>query len=368
GTPVAFLLTEDKTVEPLQEWLVSVETYAGISYRYITTDDSNVEYKAIKQGLGDHVRIHLCLWHIARAWNTQIKSRVKHDNPVKRQHLQAEARKAMHDIMYQPDLRTARQMIVDFRLFCQEHSKLLLEYMENNYFTEDRRLLRMKSYRQDVYYGAMDTNNYVESWHNQLKTNHLKNHYRARPDRILYILTSSVLEAFKKEEFGAIIQVGRKTKGQILDILRRRDVEAMSDETIEKHVRFIEGRCTVLSPTNSQQFHEISLAVNLIQNCDCEYFLRYRRLCKHMLMAIRKFPILRLPFNNHFCAPSILGAAATATLMRTVTEEIKEDEKNEMEKVDQGKAEHEREQRNLKERLRALTESLLRYTRDAVVD
>ncbi|KAF8927521.1 hypothetical protein BGZ47_002106 [Haplosporangium gracile] len=326
GIPVAFLLTEDKTAESLQEWLVSVEAYAGISFSYITTDDSNVEYKTIKQGLGDHVCIHLCLWHIARAWNTQIKSRVKHDNPVKRQQLQAEARKAMHNIMYQSDLRTARQMIVDFRLFCQEHSNLLLEYMENNYFTKDRRLLWMKSYRQDVYYGAMDTNNYVESWHNQLKANHLKNHYRARPDRILYILTTSVLEVFKKKEFGAITQVGRKTKGQILDVLRRKDVEAMSDETIEKHVRFIDGRCTVLSVTNFTLFHEVLLAVNLIQGCTCEYFLRFHRLCKHMLMAVRKFSILRLPFNNHFCAPSILGTAATATLMHTVTEETKADE------------------------------------------
>ncbi|KAF9944185.1 hypothetical protein BGZ70_004935, partial [Mortierella alpina] len=176
--------------------------------------------------------------------------------------------------------------------------------MESNYFTEDRRVLWMKSYRQDVYYGAMDTNNYVESWHNQLKTNHLKNHYRARPDRILYILTTSVLEAFKKEEFGAIFQVGRKTKGQILDILRRKDVEAMSDELIENHVRFIEGRCTVLSPTDSRRFHDI---------------------------VGRKYdPRLRLRVLSPSSPSVILGAAATATLMRTVTEETKEDKKSEI--------------------------------------
>jgi len=368
GIPVAFLLTEDKTAEPLQQWLVGVEAYAGISFRYITTDDSSVEYKAIKQGLGDHVRIHLCLWHIARAWNTQIKARVKHDNPVKRQILQAEARKAMHDIMYQPDPLIARNMIVNFRLFCQENSKPLLEYMEDNYFAEERRLLWMKSYRQDVYYGAMDTNNYVESWHNQLKANHLKNHYRARPDRILYILTVSVLEIFKKEEFGVIIQVGRKTKGQVLDILRRRDVEAMSDEIIEKHVIFIEGRCTVESLTYPGLYYALSLAVNLIQGCSCEYFARYRRLCKHTLMAVRKFPILRLPFNNNFCTPSVLGTVATATLNYAVMEAKKVEEEHKIEQAEQDKIEHEREQKHLKERFRALTESLLRYTRDATID
>ncbi|KAF9079097.1 hypothetical protein BGX23_005079, partial [Mortierella sp. AD031] len=53
GIPVAFLLTEDKTAEPLQDWLLALEAYAGTSFRYITTDDSKVEYKAIKDGFGD---------------------------------------------------------------------------------------------------------------------------------------------------------------------------------------------------------------------------------------------------------------------------------------------------------------------------
>ncbi|KAG0062555.1 hypothetical protein BGZ89_010564 [Linnemannia elongata] len=297
-----------------------------------------------------------------------IKARVKHDNPVRCQILQTEARKAMHDIMYQPDPLIARQMIVNFRSFCQENSKSLLEYMDDYYFPEERRLLWMNSYRQDVYYGAMDTNNYVESWHNQLKTKHFKNHYRARPDRILYFLTVSVLEVFKKEEFGAIIQVGRKTKGQVLDILRRRDVEALSDEIIMKHALFIEGQCTVESLTYPGLYYELSLAVNLIQSCSCEYFTRYRRLCKHMLIAVRKFPILRLPFNNSFCAPSVLGTVATATLKNAVMEATKVEGESKIEEADQDKFDHEREQKHLKERFRALTESLLRYTRDAIVD
>ncbi|KAF9540546.1 hypothetical protein EC957_004027, partial [Mortierella hygrophila] len=98
GIPVAFLLTEDKTAEPLQDWLIALEAYAGITFRYITTDDSKVEYKAIKHGLGDHVRIHLCLWHVARAWATQIKKLVTNDNPFQQHRLQADARLYLHKI------------------------------------------------------------------------------------------------------------------------------------------------------------------------------------------------------------------------------------------------------------------------------
>jgi hypothetical protein len=62
-----------------------------------------------------------------------------------------------------------------------------------------------------------------------------------------------------------------------------------------------------------------------------------------MLIAVHKFSMLCLPFNKHFCAASIIGTAATATLMHMVTEETNADEESEKEKVDQDKIKHERE-------------------------
>jgi hypothetical protein len=67
-------LIEDKAAGPLRDWLKDLEICAGIGFRYISTNDSRVKHKAIKQGLGDNVKIHLCLLHIARAWSMQIKS------------------------------------------------------------------------------------------------------------------------------------------------------------------------------------------------------------------------------------------------------------------------------------------------------
>ncbi|KAF9316458.1 hypothetical protein BG006_003524, partial [Podila minutissima] len=51
-----------------------------------------------------------------------------------------------------------------------------------------------------------------------------------------------VLETFKKDEFGALIHVGHKTKGEILDILCQQDVQAMTEDIIQKHCLFVEGR------------------------------------------------------------------------------------------------------------------------------
>ncbi|KAG0007703.1 hypothetical protein BGZ81_004651, partial [Podila clonocystis] len=155
--------------------------------------------------------------------------------------LQADACQFLHKIMYEYDRTMANNLIFLFRQVWGVLSKPFMDYMEEHYLKENRHRLWMKSYHQDIYYVSMDTNNYVESWHNQLKSNHLKHHYQARPDHILYILTEVVLETFKKEEFGALICVGRKTKGKILDILHQRDVQAMTEETIQRHCLVVGG-------------------------------------------------------------------------------------------------------------------------------
>jgi len=225
-----------------------------------------------------------------------------------------------------------------------------MDYMEEHYFKENHHRLWMKSYCQDIYYTSMDTNNYVESWHNQLKSNHLKHHYRARPDRILYILMEIVLETFKKDEFGALICVGRKMKGKILDILCQQDVQAMTEETIQKHCLFIEGRYIVESVTFPGRYYGVTQTNGLMNSCTCEYFLRHQRLCKHILMAIRKFPsILRLPFKNDFYISRTLIASSAALDLK---QDIMQHETSE----------EEQEQNRMHVRAQALVESFSHYS------
>jgi len=109
-----------------------------------------------------------------------------------------------------------------------------------------------------------------------------------------------------KEEIGALISIGRRTKGEVLNISHRREVTVIAD------------RYSVESMTFSGLFYEWSVAElsdaeSRISSCICEYFVRQHRLCKHMLMAVRKFPkTLVLPFNNNFHARSVLAVAAIA--------------------------------------------------------
>ncbi|KAF9197623.1 hypothetical protein BGZ49_001855 [Haplosporangium sp. Z 27] len=187
GIPVAFLLTSDFTAKPIELWLRALSQYVG-PFRYITIDDSATERCAIQSAFGD---------------------------------TRYEARKALRDIMYEPDLLRARELIQAFRDDWGNRYLEFAKYMEVNYFNSEARMRSwMKAYRQGGFYAEMDTNNFVESWHNLLKNHFLKGHFRSRVDRVVYLLDTKVLRYYKLDEFQTNVRVGRKSKGEIMDILR----------------------------------------------------------------------------------------------------------------------------------------------------
>ncbi|KAK3835656.1 MAG: hypothetical protein J3R72DRAFT_358589, partial [Linnemannia gamsii] len=46
----------------------------------------------------------------------------------------------------------------------------------------------MFCYRQDLSYASIDTNNYIESWHNTLKQHFLRDKQQRRVDTVIYVL------------------------------------------------------------------------------------------------------------------------------------------------------------------------------------
>ncbi|KAI8890119.1 hypothetical protein K501DRAFT_160578, partial [Backusella circina FSU 941] len=62
---------------------------------------------------------------------------------------------------------------------------------------------------QTQYGTNMETNNYVESWHNQLKTTYLKRKPNRRLDRLIYILVNDVEPEFISNVNRVILGIGR---------------------------------------------------------------------------------------------------------------------------------------------------------------
>ncbi|KAF8978824.1 hypothetical protein BGZ46_006116 [Entomortierella lignicola] len=186
-------------------------------FKCITTDDTLTVRAALIDAFGDRVKRLLCLWHVARAWSQKIRSVFA--GVESSDNLQSSARSDLRDIMNEMDIFEARKKIA---AFCVKWAPfpLFIDYMNNYYFRSvDRMRSWMKAYRTKPYMCIMNTNNYVESWHNHLKSHVLKNHRGPRGDRLLWLLSHSALDYLQHEESRAFIQVERKTKGQALDLL-----------------------------------------------------------------------------------------------------------------------------------------------------
>ena len=61
-----------------------------------------------------------------------------------------------------------------------------------NHYLEHERVFKWARAYQIQIFTNMETNNYIESWHNQLKTNYLQRKRNRRLDRLIFILVNDV--------------------------------------------------------------------------------------------------------------------------------------------------------------------------------
>ncbi|KAG0003643.1 hypothetical protein BGZ80_005761, partial [Entomortierella chlamydospora] len=148
----------------------------------------------------------------SRTWSQKIQVLVSDNNDWETKILRDGARKALCGIMYEPNLLRARERIKEFRDNWGRRFPEFTQDMEANYFNRELRTESwMTTHRQELY-DEMDTNNFMESWHNLLKNHFLKGRQ------------ISFLRYFKLDEFQENVRVGRKSKGEIMDTLCQRKV------------------------------------------------------------------------------------------------------------------------------------------------
>jgi hypothetical protein len=100
----------------------------------------------------------------------------------------------------------------------------LIQYLDKKYFgsAEDVDAIDiqkhwMTCYRQDVSYSHIDTNNYIESWHNILKRHFFRDRQQRRPDTVIYILAYMAIPHFQQKCNRSILKVGRMTPAQKIE-------------------------------------------------------------------------------------------------------------------------------------------------------
>lgn len=77
GLPVCFFVTDREIIPTLEQWLTWLKTNFALKLKTIMIDCSATEVTAIKNVFNNDVQVLLCHWHIKRAWETNIKQKVK---------------------------------------------------------------------------------------------------------------------------------------------------------------------------------------------------------------------------------------------------------------------------------------------------
>ncbi|KAG9063997.1 hypothetical protein KI688_004111 [Linnemannia hyalina] len=192
----------------------------------------------------------------------------------------------------------------------------LLKYLDKNYFgrsmfkahewqVKETQESWMLCYRQDVSYASIDTNNYIESWHNTLKRHFFRDKQQRRPDTVIYVLAILAVPHFQQKCIRSIVNVGRMNPAQseelkktaiAVDHIKTREskgyvgayITQTSDDTL-----YVE------SFTNPTVGYDIKIDFSKtptghITRCTCEYFQNHRSCCKHIALVQVEIPSISL--------------------------------------------------------------------------
>lgn len=165
---------------------------------------------------------------------------------------------------------------------------------------------RWSSAWRDFPHESIGTNNFIESWHNQLKTNYLGFMRRQRLDFLIHVLAKKVYPDFKHAHFQVLVgyAVRRKTKAERM---ARSKAMAWDIEDAQDMVDIQEVDQDIIVEVQSFEvddvWYHLILSTNdnhdnpSIKGCSCVVG-QAEEICKHMFLAerISKYPIQQSRF------------------------------------------------------------------------
>lgn len=293
GYPVSYLFTLDHTSRPLKNWLAHNKDL-GLRPLKITIDCSNVEGNALAD-IYPGIPVQWCAFHVGRALWHNLNTRVtgeaaKDDRKAMMSHLK--------DIMWKKDPAEARSQLLAFQS-AYSTQPTFLEYF-NRQWVKEGRFEKWTAAHQPNFETNMETNNYVESWHNQLKTFYLERRRNRRVDRLIYILVQDVQFDMEHNVERATHNIGRMSaaerKARARELAAESIPSSMLDDVV--HWNVVNGNMSVASLSSPDERYTISLQDEEIMRCECQDFTYRRAPCKHMFLAKRAHPQLTMTIHH----------------------------------------------------------------------
>ncbi|CEG74033.1 hypothetical protein RMATCC62417_09306 [Rhizopus microsporus] len=259
---------------------------ASLCPEKITIDMSGVEENAIRNILPS-VNIQWCLFHVLRAVSQQVRAKLVleslSDSKKAHQAVISQLKEMMWENSRAEYTRKLSQFIQEFSIY-----PAFMLYFKNSYLDNDRFIKWTRAYQPDRYIN-METNNYAESWHNQLKTSYLQSRRNRRVDRLVYILVNDVEEDFISNINRIRMNVGR-TELEAEEVNIHVAMDMISE--VERASLY-----NVQSFNNADETYEVRVDNDTVKSCSCPDFRYRNRACKHMFLLGRctKYDVWRDP-------------------------------------------------------------------------
>ncbi|SAL97838.1 hypothetical protein [Absidia glauca] len=116
GFPTAYMITNDQSVGPLNQWLAHLRTTSSFGPLSITIDCRIPEVNAIKRQFPSAI-IHYCAFHVIQAWKRQLKAKVRLDASFTSSELgrfREYILSQLKALLFEPDLDSLHQQLADF--------------------------------------------------------------------------------------------------------------------------------------------------------------------------------------------------------------------------------------------------------------
>ncbi|XP_062604065.1 uncharacterized protein LOC134265856, partial [Saccostrea cucullata] len=178
GYPVAFCISNREDETTMSLFLSSVKNLSPeTKVKVIMTDDDNAGWNAAKSVYGSDLQHFLCTWHIQRSWIKNIHNHFRNDVHKTEVYcylcalLQA---KSENDFIKYKDALVSK---------LNNLNPSFLNYLNDHYFNRPEKW--SLCFRKGTEYGNVNTNMFVESFHNQLKTIYFSGKRNRRIDVLL---------------------------------------------------------------------------------------------------------------------------------------------------------------------------------------
>ena len=140
----------------------------------------------------------------------------------------------------------------------------------------------------------METNNFVESWHNQLKTWYFERRRNRRLDTLIAVLVEDVDYDMQATRQIRSLNIGRMTANERERRKREIRAEAIALPILKDMVDMISstgGPAPVIHVASFRQADDVAYDIHLqgkiMLSCSCRHFVYRRSPCKHMFAARR---------------------------------------------------------------------------------